>query len=81
MYFVTSTHHGSTVCHFLQLLQLLQFQVLLVADDAEIRRLITTTHIVTDKLSFLSESRTMPDLLTRFKVSFISLYKVINQEN
>ena len=45
-----------------------------MADDAEIRRLITTTHIVTEKLSLLSQSRTMPDLVTRFKVNLLSVF-------
>ena len=39
-----------------------------MADDAEIRRLITSTQVVTEKLSHVSHSRTMPDLVNRFKV-------------
>ena len=51
-------------------------QVLLVADDAEVRKLITTTRIVTEKLSLLSQSRTMQDLVNRFKVNINELAEV-----
>ena len=44
-----------------------------MADDAEIRRLITSTQVVTEKLSHVSHSRTMPDLVNRFKVHQLRL--------
>ncbi|XP_053407384.1 uncharacterized protein LOC123547184 isoform X2 [Mercenaria mercenaria] len=42
-------------------------KVLLVADDAEIRRLIMATHIVTEKLSSLNNCINMTELVQRFK--------------
>ena len=41
----------------------------MVADDAEIRRLLTASHIVTEKLGAVSEVRDMPALVQSFKVS------------
>lgn len=40
-----------------------------MADDAEIRRLITAAHIVTEKLSALNNCTNMTELVQRFKVS------------
>ncbi|WAR22602.1 CTNA2-like protein [Mya arenaria] len=42
-------------------------KVLLVADDAEIRRLVTAANIVTEKLSCLNLAENMMDLVQRFK--------------
>lgn len=53
-------------------------KVLLVADDAEIRRLITASHIVIEKLSALNNCTDMTELLQRFK-DFLAALPVLTR--
>lgn len=42
-----------------------------MADDAEIRRLITAAHIVTEKLSLTSTASDMQELVPKFRVIIV----------
>ena len=48
-------------------------QVLLVADDAEIRRLITSSNIVKEKLGIVSRVNSMSALVQNFKVGILEI--------
>lgn len=44
------------------------YKVLLVSDDAEVRKVVSAGHLVTECLSRLSMVHSMQDLLANFKV-------------
>jgi hypothetical protein len=46
-------------------------QVLLVADDVEVRRLVLSANIVTEKVAVLNSARTMAAVMDNFQVGWV----------
>jgi hypothetical protein len=57
------------------------FQVLLVADDVEVRRLVLSANIVTEKVAILNSARTMAAVLDNFQVTIANIVPIYSIPN
>ena len=51
-----------------KLVNLIMYQVFVVADDAEVRKIVKSVHCVEDRLSVITAVKSMKHLVAAFKV-------------